>query len=56
VTHFWEKKDGSYDDEEAEHQRFELETTSEEQAESWKLTLMASGVEEGDVGGCCVVA
>ena len=56
ITNFWETKTGSIDDEPKEHQRLVLQTTSEEQAESWKLTLMASGVEEGDVGGCCVVA
>jgi len=56
VTHFWEKKGGGYDDEDKERQRFVLTCTSEEQANSWKETLMASGVEEGDAGGCCTVA
>ena len=55
VTHFWEK-DGHIDTEKKERQRFVLKATSEEQATSWKESLMESGVEEGDTGGCCVVA
>lgn len=55
VTHFWEK-DNYIDTEEKERQRFVLKATTAEQAESWKLSLMESGVEEGDAGGCCTVA
>ena len=55
ITHFW-KKDGHIDTEKKEHQRLVLKSTSKEQAESWKESLMASGVEEGDTGGCCTVA
>lgn len=56
-THkFWKLENGSIDVEELDSQRFVLGCTNAEQAESWKLTLMASGVEEGDAGGCCVVA
>jgi len=56
ITNFWHLKDGGWEDEKKEHQRLELETTSSEQAESWVETLKASGVEEGEVGGCCTVA
>ena len=56
ITHFWEDKDGCIDTEEKERQRLVLKATSEEQAESWKLSLLESGVEEGDAGGCCTVA
>jgi hypothetical protein len=55
VTHFWEK-DGYIDTEKKDRQRFVLKATSEEQAKSWKESLMESGVEEGDTGGCCTVA
>jgi len=56
VTHFWEKSNGEIDDEDKEKQRFVLTCTSDEQAQSWKESLMAVGVEEGDAGGCCTVA
>jgi hypothetical protein len=52
VHHFWQTG-GRHETEKKEHQRFELLATTPEQAESWKLTLMASGVKEGDIGGCC---
>jgi len=55
VTHFWDK-DGHIDTEKKERQRFVLKATSDEQATSWKESLMESGVEEGDTGGCCTVA
>lgn len=55
VTNFW-LKDGHIDTEKKEHQRMVLETTSSEQAESWAESLKESGVEEGDMGGCCTVA
>jgi hypothetical protein len=55
VTHFWDK-DGHIDTEKKDRQRFVLKATSEEQATSWKESLMESGVEEGDTGGCCTVA
>ena len=55
VTHFW-LKDGRIDTEKKERQRFVLKATNKEQAESWKESLMESGVEEGDTGGCCTVA
>jgi hypothetical protein len=56
VIHFYENADKSIRDEKKERQRFELEATTEEQAQSWFLTLRASEVQEGDDGGCCVVA
>jgi intein-encoded DNA endonuclease-like protein len=56
VMHFWQDKNGYIDTEKKERQRMVLKTTSKEQAESWKLSLMESGVEEGDAGGCCTVA
>jgi hypothetical protein len=56
VMHFWQDKNGHIDTEKKERQRMVLKTTSKEQAESWKLSLMESGVEEGDAGGCCTVA
>jgi hypothetical protein len=52
VTHFWENQAN----ETKERQRWVLGCTSDEQAESWKETLMASGAEEGDAGGCCLIA
>lgn len=55
ITHFWDK-DGHTDLETKEHQRLELTCTSDEQAASWVETLKGSGVEEGEVGGCCAVA
>ena len=55
VTQFYEK-DGYIDTDPQEHKRFVLKATTNEQAESWKLSLMESGVEEGDAGGCCTVA
>jgi len=55
LTNFWDKN-GSIDVEEKEHQRLVLAATSDEQAKSWFLSLKESGVEEGDVGGCCTVA
>lgn len=55
LTNFWEKN-GSIDTEEKENQRLVLKATSDEQAESWKASLVESGVEEGDAGGCCTVA
>ena len=56
VHKFWKLENGSIDVEKLDGKRYVLGTTSNEQAESWKETLMASGVEEGDAGGCCVVA
>ena len=56
ITHFYEAKDGSVTNEKKEHQRLELECTDAVQAESWFLSLRASDVKEGDVGGCCNVA
>jgi len=55
LCNFWEK-DGYIDNEEKENQRLVLKATSDEQAESWKVSLMESGAEEGDAGGCCTVA
>jgi len=55
VTHFWEKN-GHIDTEKKERQRYVLKATSDEQATSWKESLIESGVEEGDTGGCCTVA
>ena len=55
LTNFWEKN-GHIDTEQKDRQRLVLKATDEEQAESWKLSLMESGVEEGDAGGCCTVA
>jgi hypothetical protein len=52
VTHFWEK-DGRIDTEKKDRQRWVLKATTAEQATSWKESLMESGVEEGDTGGCC---
>jgi hypothetical protein len=57
ITHIWENKDGSYDNERKEHQRLVLECTDNEQAQSWVLSLKEGGVEEGELGGgCCNVA
>jgi hypothetical protein len=55
LTNFWDK-DGYIDTEKKDNARLVLKTTDSEQANSWKESLMASGVEEGDTGGCCTVA
>eukprot|EP01084_Bolivina_argentea_P261788 442547_1 len=55
ITHFWQ--DGHHiKDEKKDRQRLELETTDEEQAASWVESLLESGVEEGEDGGCCTIA
>jgi len=56
VVHFWEDKNGYVDTERKEHQRLVLECSDNEQAQSWVLSLKESGVEEGEIGGCCTVA
>jgi len=55
ITNFWEKNN-YIDFEVKEHARLVLKATDDEQAKSWKESLMESGVEEGDMGGCCTVA
>jgi hypothetical protein len=55
VTNFWDKN-GTVDTEKKDKVRMVLKSTDKDQAESWKESLMASGVEEGDMGGCCTVA
>jgi len=56
ITNFWEKKDGSYDTERKEKQRFEVEASDAEQAQSWVASLIEGGAVEGeDAVSCCTL-
>ena len=55
ITHFWQKGN-TVKDEKKEHSKLECECSDAEQAKSWVDSLKESGVKEGEVGGCCVIA
>lgn len=55
VTYLWQDGQGKIQQEKKENVRLELDTPSALQADSWFKSLQASGVKEGEVGGCCTI-